>query len=479
MKRSIQYLLLPMLLFSAGCAHQPSTPFGESPKESALQPWVEAELAPYLAEQLSSHPRFRGEPAILVKLEGPDIQSDIDGLTRSIRLQIREALLNTPGVTLPWQPRQQEQQHHRRLDRVNCRSIREASYYIGIEIVENLSGSFSVSVRALDVQAREWVSGFGMVWRGSLTASERRALQRFQPDEALRGLRVLPFEPGQTDLAADYLANNLSCLLQQTQDEELVVYVETPGRKPSFLPGTLKLIGNNLSRYREVRVSEKKSEAGFILRGDAHELQSGLYQVWVRLSPKRSGIHLSGMDTATYLLTSKGVAAARAPEAAPKASVNAPVARAAKPTISRMALAAVSDQECPTQPSGRPLRCHVLNLEAEDLDQLFVIAHSPEQGLTRLLPGGCGGENGSPGGVKRSFRLTGDAPRGTTFYAIAVNGSGLKMRFARHLQRLPGGCVGAGGSALSGNGLDRWLNQLDRMIASNRQRVAWSAKRAD
>jgi hypothetical protein len=75
--------------------------------------------------------------------------------------------------------------------------------------------------------------------------------------------------------------------------------------------------------------------------------------------------------------------------------------------------------------------------------------------------------------------LTGEGPRGTTFYAIAVNGARLKTQFSHHLQRLPSRCAGAAASGASVNGLDRWLNQLDGMIASNRERVAWSARRVD
>ena len=44
-----------------------------------------------------------------------------------------------------------------------------------------------------------------------------------------------------------------------------------------------------------------KSEANFFLRGEAYEIQSGLFQVWVVLHPKNSGEHLAGMDTATYV----------------------------------------------------------------------------------------------------------------------------------------------------------------------------------
>ena len=94
------------------------------------------------------------------------------------------------------------------------------------EITRTTTAQFRVSVRALDVQAGEWVSGFSRNWSGSLTSAELRALQERRTDESLRGLRVLPFSTGQTDLAAAYLANNLSCLLRQQDVEDLTIRVE-------------------------------------------------------------------------------------------------------------------------------------------------------------------------------------------------------------------------------------------------------------
>ena len=77
---------------------------------------------------------------------------------------------------------------------------------MGIDIGRSGNEVFRVSVRALDVQAGEWVSGFGKHWVGPLSADERLALAESRTDESLRGLRVLPFGSGQSDLAAAYLA---------------------------------------------------------------------------------------------------------------------------------------------------------------------------------------------------------------------------------------------------------------------------------
>jgi hypothetical protein len=168
---------------------------------------------------------------------------------------------------------------------VQCGRIRDASYFIGIEIVRTATAQFRVSVRALDVRAGEWVSGFSQHWSGDLTASELRALQVRRTDESLRGLRVLPFSAGQPDLAATYLANNLSCLLRQQDVEDLNIKVETLASDQPQLRTLLQLIGNNLSRYREVQVTDAGRQANYVLRGETHMIQPGLYQVlvvWIR-----------------------------------------------------------------------------------------------------------------------------------------------------------------------------------------------------
>ena len=168
-------LLATLALLSFGCAQQAKQP--AQGEDASLQRWLDDELAPYLAQQLGQHPRFKGESVILVRLDGPDIQADIDGLTRSVRDQLMDSLLTDAGVRLPWQPQQPPAQHHRRLDQVECGRIRDANYYIGIEISRSATAQYRVSVRALDVRAGERVSGFGKSWAGDLTSGELRALQ--------------------------------------------------------------------------------------------------------------------------------------------------------------------------------------------------------------------------------------------------------------------------------------------------------------
>ena len=450
-------LLLPLLY---ACAQQP---LRQAQDESALDRWVTAELSPYLAQQLARHPRFRGEPVILVRLIDQDIQPDIDGLSESIRARVRDALLGSPGVNLPWQPQQHGPRHHRRLADVDCGNTRVASYYIGIEISATPAGQHRVSLRALDVRARQWVGGFSKSWQGALSASELAAMGRLRIDESLRGLRVLPFGADQSDLAADYLANNLSCLLRQQDEQELVIHIAPGESKKTRFPGLLKMVGNNLARYREVRVTEQKSEAGFTLRGETHEIGEGLSQIWLVLQPRRSGLHLPGMDTATY------IAADPARGGVPPHSPSLPAA------VTNMRVSPDSADACanPAATGG----CQRLQVETANARQLFVIRHAKDSGLVRLLPSGCAGVPEQVGGRQR-YLVAGLDGGAATYYGIAVQDRQLQGTFSRHMQQLPDGCSVTVGERLSDSRLQSWLERLDRMIADNPERVAWAARRS-
>jgi len=461
-----------VLLLVAGCSQQPLRAVQGT--ESSLQVWVDAELAPYVSQQFGQHPRFKGEPVIVVRLDGDDIQPDIDGLTRSIRDQLMDSLLRTPGVHVPWQPQQQQAQHHRRLDQVQCGRSRDASYFIGIEIARTTTAQFRVSVRALDVRAGEWVSGFSQHWSGRLTGNELRALQARRTDESLRGLRVLPFSAGQPDLAATYLANNLSCLLRQQDVEDLNIKVDKLASGQPQLRTLLQLIGNNLSRYREVQVTDMRRQANFVLRGETHEIQPGLYQVWVILHPKDSGTHLGGMDTATWI----HIPPAGSPPGRRRLAQDS---RVMQPAIARMELVrhtnnSVYHDSC----SNGQLDCPVLEVDVEQADQVFVIAHGTKDGISQLSAA-CdttAAAQGHPGRYAYRFpeaRFT--ASGWPTVYAIAVSGAEPGRQFRQLLQGVPDACSNAAGLQDDVASRKLWLDRLDRLIAANRDHVVWMARR--
>ena len=463
------------VLFAAGCAQQPLRE--TSNQDSSLQRWLDSDLAPYLARQLGEHPRFKDESVMLVRLDGADIQPEIDGLTRTLRNQIMDRLLTEPGVTLPWQPQQRPAQHHRRLDQLQCGRVRDADYYVGIEITRSANSEHRVSVRALDVRAGEWVSGFGRYWTGHLTASEESALQERRRDESLRGLRVLPFSSGHPDLAATYLANNLSCLLRQQDEDNLVIYAESLQSEQPRLRTLLSLIGNNLSRYREVRVTDRRKEANLLLRGETYEVQSGLYQVWVVLHPRHSGEHLSGMDTATWVHIQPAYTPSQTPYIAE------PVYDT-RPAIAALQLVRHNNPtgECQGQHTNRSGNgCPVLEVSVQQTEEVFIFVHGMRDGISRLSSGHCE-QYGStafdtPGTLRYKFPSQRfDEPDWPTVYAIAVSDPHLAQQFRTHLHRLPDACGSAAGLRTDSH-LNPWLKTVDRLIADNSDQAVWTARR--
>ena len=472
------FMLAPLIL--AACVQGPVRRMED--QGSTLHQWIEQELTPYLARQLGEHPRFRDEPLLLVRLEGSVLSPVIDGRTRDLRNRILDGLLSSPGIRLPWQPQQRREEHHRRLRQLRCGKTGDAPYFVGIEIHRTTDSRFRVSIRALDTREREWVSGFGKNWSGRLTAGEQRALQERHRDESLRGLRVLPFHTGQMDLAADYLANNLGCLLRQQDAEDLVIQVEPSREDSTGLHTLLKLIANNLSRYQEVQITDTRKDSNYILRGEAHLIQSGTYQVWVVLHPKDSGEHVAGMDTATYIHLG--------PPADERPAGRALAERSGhrQPSITSMEVLrrktpVPGAQDCNgADRFDTAANCPSLEMIVEDAEQLFVFSHSARSGPLRLSPGSCRRHSG-PGNDRRSMYtvyLPDNDPAASgwpTIYAIAVNGPESRDAFTRHLLILPDACNETPLTRMDGARLQGWLDTLDRLIASNRNSIDWTARR--
>ena len=298
--------------------------------------------------------------------------------------------------------------------------------------------------------------------------------ERSRPDESLRGLRVLPFDTHEPDLAAEYLANNLSCLVRQQDVEELVLYVQPlRASSPHPLDTVMRLLDNQLSRFQEVRVTGSEGEAGFVLRGEAHEIQPGLFQLWLILSPKAAGEHLAGIDTATYIHTGRSGNALPAVAERVIERPQTPSLRllAAAPTRCSEDAWGVQDADCPR-----------LQVDAGDGDRVFVIAWSPAGGLRNWTSDACRYAAKPARGAQAPTGLVlpldpGFRESGGTVYAIAARGNGPEARLQQHLAGLRPGCERYFGQAAAFEAPDSWLRELDRIMAEDAARVAWSARR--
>lgn len=457
--------LWPLLLLSLSACVQQQQVFDQSssaPKE--LMIWLEQELSPYLIRQLAQDPRFQHQSVMLVRQTGSDIQADIDQLTRHIRQQIKDDFLDTPGIQLPWQPLMRTPKHHRRLSSVQCRQSKDANYYIGIEISPVLSDRHRVSVRALDVSERQWVSGFGMSWQGKLSSEERSALSRLSVDESLRGLRALPFTTGQTDMAADYLANNVSCLLQQQDEDQLLINVQTGNEQTGYMDTLLRLVANNLSRYHEVSITDHAAKADYVLTVEALEVQSGLHQLWISIRHKHSGVRLSGMDTSTYIQRASATVAARSESSEWVAT---------KPEIHNLQLNEIVE---PSRCLYASQHCYLLTIDTLNSRDLFVIQHRAPAQLAYLTAMDCSTTVHSTGTRSQRYQLSVNSDdEESTFYAIAVNQQS-QNAIAAHLARLPRSCS-TPTTSLGKEEMNQWLAQLEQIMQQQQQHISWAATR--
>lgn len=283
---------------------------------SSLKQWTNEELSPYLVKELGQHPRFKQQPLILVDMQGEQVEAQIDDLTTEIRGQIKNTLLESKGINLIWQSSGTALQHHTRLQDIQCHAKQKSRYYIGFDL-KPINDEFQLSVKALDPEQGSWVSGFGKTWQGSLTSSERRKLKKTHPDEVLRGLRPLPFTEQQMDLLANYLAKNISCLLQQGSLEGLTIYPEHNANQAAFINRTLVLVGNYLSRFNEVQIVSQPDKANIILKAQVHPIDKNLQQFWLIAEDKQAELHLKGVDTAAYVALSESVLNQRIAEQEP------------------------------------------------------------------------------------------------------------------------------------------------------------------
>jgi hypothetical protein len=482
--RALVPLLLATVWLLSACASAP--PLSATQE---LDQWFDQELAPYLEQQLTENPRFRGEPVMLVALTGAETDPQPDGLNAELRRRLRDRLLTRPGVHLVWRAEAAPLQHHRRLTSAECQERSEPHYLIGLESQPQSNGELRLSLRAQDLSDQTWVAGFGLAWQGRPDVRERALLGQRQSEQYLRGLRSLPFERGQADLAAQYLAQNLSCLLRERGIEQPVIHARPLDQGVPWLDTTFDLIGNYLGRYPEVRVSEDPARASLILEGEVHPIQGDLFQLWAQLREPASGSHLAGADTAAYVRLPQAVAAATPePTTALAEATYEPPRRwsEAAPELSPLRLRPASSHACDGRLGADG--CFGLELELPAASRIFLLQRMASGGLVRLFPAACGPplrERILASGRRRLSFPPGlvalgegwEGPGVATFYALAAADTRGAERLRRHLKRVPDRCGPGPEPGLQEPALGPWLEGLDALVAEPDNRIGWKARR--
>jgi hypothetical protein len=506
---------LAVLAFSACAGNQVERSMDSRANELSLDSWLEESLIPYLVEQFSQHPRFKGQPILLVSMHGDNVQSHIDELTDHIREKIIDSLVRARGPDLYWRPAIRPYKHHQRLADISCSNYRKIHYYIGIDCrLTKVAQNLYVRVRALNLAEHKWVSGFGRSWEGIPAPNQLAALKRAHPDEYLRGLRPLPFPNRQPDLLAVYLARNLSCLLQQGEANDLVVYVEDLSvNAPNFFQTTLKLVGKYLARFREVEVTDDPSRANVTVISAIHSIHENMYQIWVSARDRSGKKYLPGAETEAYVLveshkkpTVAAIRTERSPESAPIVQQDKrPFA-----LISSFDLITPDSQEVcatdtPWQAGSRRINSHehlptggCLAVEMRLLSPayIFLVGQDPTGDLTRMFPSSCPDFQTIDAFIEpgkrfqfpplfdsraRVLELEG-TPGMERVYAIAITTSDLATRFGYQLEELQGLCqpgrsfpetLSFAGGGPSHERIHLWQQYLKRLATRYPEKVQW------
>ena len=475
-------------------------------REKDLDQWFDRDLVPYVQQQLLKHPRFKNETVMFVVLDDNAPASASNALALSLRDRLLAAAVDTHGVAIGWQQGRSgtslESQPH------DCLHD-DVHYYIGIELTQNLDGSYAVDVRALDLEDRNWVTGFGKRWQGKLATTQRQALRQTRIDETFLGARDVPFTVAQTDLLAAQLAHKLSCTLKKRVEDDYVVASRPIEPDAPELHGTVELISNNLANRQALTFSNDADKTNASLSGKAHQIDGVLYQYWITVMPEDDNPDVRALSASAYIIlpTTEPQVAMSPPEPKtqdkPAAPATISIVNAGKAALLSPLRIARPESMADCTGSGPQLTrasylgaarsCSLLQAEAQADGIVFFLQHQANLGLVRLADSSCRDRTtpriarsgdaisfpiarttASPRNWKESldWQLTPDLD---TYYAVVVTDAGLARRIANHIDELPIRCSAAVRPGLRDEPLRSWLSDLAMLTASASQHVDWRA----
>ncbi len=459
-----------------------------------IKVWLDKEVTPWLTEQLSTHPRFKGLPLQISVMRGGEPESRPDGLSLWMAERLGDRLAAAPGIHL-LAPGGETALDYDGSGRIDCRPS-PARYLLAVE-TDARGLDARVQVRVLDLDDRSWVAGFSRSWNGRLTSTERRRLGERHELEWLRGQRSLPFASGQPDLLASRIAASLACDLRAHPAEDLRARV-MPSTEEGVTVATAELVAKHLARAGVLRLVESAASANVLIRGEAHDLEDGLRQIWVSVRPASPDEALPSIAAAAYVGEAAAPAVAeprsrtmvaQVPDT-PSAPVAAPLPGGIEPLrLLRMEQPCESGQ-CSGPASLVPAAAValvdtrlVVEIEARSTAEVYLLALRSGRGLVRMAPAGC--DIAAPVQLPAGTRLRhplfsqaaalGDADSLTVF-AVVVSQDRASGRIRDLVEQLPSDC---GGRALNGAGLERWNRALAKATAKRDHGLEWRGLRLD
>ena len=472
-----------------------SIPAVAESREKDLDRWVDRDLIPYVRQQLLVHPRFNGETVMFVVLDDNAPTSSTNALALSMRDRLLAAAVATKGVAVGWQ----QGRAGATLESTPQDCMHDdVHYYIGIELRQKLDGAYAVNVRALDLEDRNWVTGFGKRWQGRLSTSQRQAMRQERVDETFLGARDVPFTLAQTDLLAAHLAHQLSCTLKKRVQDDYIVSVDLVEPPAPGLEGTVQLISNNLANRQALTLSTDAAATNAVLSGKAHPIDGALHQYWVTVTPSGDAQDIAALSASAYIVLPDAPLPQTEPVVVAQTNVKPPPRPAPPPVsipnagkdglITPLSIASpASHSDCGS------FRCSLLTTEARVDSIVFFLEHQANHGLVRLGDAQCRSRTSARIARKgtalrfpiaKTTTAKGNwseidewtlAPALDTYYALAVTDAAVARRIANHMDKLPPRCGDALRPGLEDNELNAWLTDLAMLTARESAHVDWRA----
>lgn len=473
----------------------------QAAKKQSLDHWLIHDLVPYVRQQLTTLPRFKNESVRFVIMREESPQSEGSALALNFRDRLRDALTDSPGIRIAWRADQPGVGLASDAGGIDCDSG-IANYFIGIEFEESARGELSVQVRALDVEQREWVSGFSQTWRGPLDSGQRRALRTVKADPSFRGQRQSPYEQTQTDLLAAHLAFDMGCTLLRQTAGEYVVAESPPGVDAAESDKLVELVSNNLAEFRALTISGTAGRANAGISGKAHRIDDDLYQYWITITPSDPAAGLPTLSASAYVrIPDRYADASLIPEAHfTFDDANGDILDALRMIELRDRRACFSARLRAGRTSGNRMgaiapECYALQVTARDDAILFFLQHQLNNGLVRLSDSSC-----TPHTTARVARADAEArfplpleslgsaswavaedwsldPPKDTYYVLATSDSKAARALSRHVGELPNRCGGSVRRGIEGKALRTWLDGLDAIAGHWSKSVDWQSIR--
>lgn len=429
---------------------------GTSKAGSGLEAWLKQDVYPHLRDRFE-HPRLKGQPFIVVAMDGDDTLAEIDELRAWVRREMRDEFMQTAGTNMVWRPTVEPWRHPRSLAGLRCTAAAggEIKVQIGIDAgIDSLSGELKVSIAVFDLETLSPVTGFSPPrYRGPLSERERELLlDNSKIDEYLRGLRPLPFAGNQGDLLASYLAQNLSCLLSRLRQGKLRLYAPPPqGAIPRVFANTFTAIDNYLGQLREVTITDNPRDAEVHLQSEIIPVdrQQGIYQVWVDVR-QADDSRLGGSQTNAYVRLN-------ADDARDIVSIDPPAGRSdprrdliasvAAVTAARPGLCRRADPwrfgDIPVPASGLSSgACFALKVRLAGAAAVSLFGQNGGQ-MVRVHPDSCAAPGALSAGqelrVPRDGRvlMLDERPGTERFHVVAVAGEGAAALLEQRLPHMP------------------------------------------